>query len=375
MFESEKLVQDHLSKEKFENYIESLKQVAISQFDQELYGDCLGKFRILCELEPENQMLKDYLEQCHEMADEAPSPATYESQAAERDDQKPPLELTIIGKSESRQLPCLAHRGGDGVEPEGEKQAQLKMTAIPGKKKAVGLLILVGTLLLGIGLDIWRIHQRPVVVDGSSVKPNADGIIRPPGPEEQTQRHRAKAQGAIQATESIEKETSQKLSVVHLKSKELGGSAQPVMPNRQPTERSSKPVPVSAQAKMARSEPQKSRPVPVQTVPADNSAHKQTQEVLVLPVIHDHFFGSCRGALTVSRKSVTFEPFTSSGHGFEAKPTEVTLTNLGDRLEISFKNKNYRFKVDPKVDKAENRSKLEAISRHLNKIKAGNKPE
>ena len=129
-----------------------------------------------------------------------------------------------------------------------------------------------------------------------------------------------------------------------------------------------------AQAKAARSESQKSPAVFVRRVSADNPAGKQSQEVLVLPVIHDHFLGSCRGILTVSRKSVIFEPFTSSGHGFEAKPTEVSLTNLGDRLEISYNNKSYRFKVDPKVDKAENRSKLEAVSRHLNKIKAGNKP-
>jgi hypothetical protein len=147
------------------------------------------------------------------------------------------------------------------------------------------------------------------------------------------------------------------------------------MPDRPATERPSKPVPTSAQAKGARSEPQKSRPLSLRPVSADTPARKQSQEVLVLPAIHDHFLGSCRGTLTVSRKSVTFEPFTSSGHGFKAKPTEVSLTNLGDRLEIRFNNKSYRFKVDPKIDKAENRSKLEAISQHLNKIKAGNKPE
>ena len=212
------------------------------------------------------------------------------------------------------------------------------------------------------------------MVGGSTINPNADGITRPPDLEQQTQRHRAKTQGPTQPTESSEKATSQESSVVPLKSRRPAGSPQLGMPNRQATERSSKTVPASAQAKAVRSEPQKSRPGSVQTVSAGNPAGKQSQEVLVLPVIHDHFLGSCRGILTVSRKSVTFEPFTSSRHGFEARPTEVSITNLGDRLEISYNNKSYRFKVDPKVDKAENRSKLEAISLHLNKIKAGNKP-
>jgi hypothetical protein len=373
--ELEKLVQDHPTKEKFEIYIENLKQEAISQFDQDLYGDCLDRFRILCELEPENQMLKDYLEQCHEMADKAPSPGTHESQASERGDRKTISELMLIGQPQSCRPLWLGQDDPNCVESEGKRQAPLEMMPIPAKKMAVGLLILVVILLLGISLDIWRIHQRPVSEDSSSVKPDADGKIESSSPEPLTQKHRAKTQGVPQLTESFERETPQGLSAVRLKSKDLGGSAHLSMPDRPATERSSKTVPISAQAKAARSEPQKSRLVSVPPNSADSPGRKQSQEVLVLPVIHDHFLGSCRGTLTVSRKSVTFEPFTSSSHGFEAKPTEVSLTNLGDRLEVSFNNKSYRFKVDPKVDKAENRTKLEAISQHLKKIKAGNKPE
>ena len=198
MVESEKLVQDHPTKEKFENYTESLKQVAIRQFDQELYGDCLGTFKFLCELEPENQELKDYLEQCQEMVEEVPSPGTHESQASEMSDRKPTLELTVIGKPESWQPPCLEQRGRHGVEPGGERQAPALeiVTAIPAKKQVVGLLIIVATLLLGIGLDIWRIHQRPVSVDSSSVRPDADAKTRQPSPEPRTQQNRVKAQEA-----------------------------------------------------------------------------------------------------------------------------------------------------------------------------------
>jgi hypothetical protein len=247
-------------------------------------------------------------------------------------------------------------------------------SAISVRKMAVVSLIIGATLLLGISVDIWRVHHLPVSVDDPRVKPDANGKIRSLSPEPRTPRRSAKTQGATQPTGSIEKETSQDLSVVRLKSKDLDGSAQPRMASGPTAERPSKTVAASAHAKVARSEPKGSRPSSVSPVPAGSPARKHTPEVLVLPVIHDHFFGSCRGTLTVSRKSVIFEPSSSSGHRFEASPTEVSLTNLGDRLEISFNNKSYRFKVNPKIDKAENRSKLEAISLHLTKIKAGNDP-
>jgi hypothetical protein len=121
-------------------------------------------------------------------------------------------------------------------------------------------------------------------------------------------------------------------------------------------------------------EPQGSRPLSARPVSAESPARNQTPEILVFPVIHDHFLGKCQGNLTVSRKSVTFEPSTSSGHGFVGKPAHISFTNLGNLLEIKFNNKSYRFKTALAIDKAENRSKLEAISQHLTKIKAGNDP-
>ena len=256
----------------------------------------------------------------------------------------------------------------------GERQAQLEMTAIPAKKQVVGLLIIVATLLLGIGLDIWRIHQRPVSVDSSSVRPDADAKTRQPGPEPRTQQNRVKAQEASRLKETFENKTSQDPAVVGRKNNDLHGSTEFRKSKTQAAERLSRSPSKSAQAKAARPEPQKSPVVSARRVFADGPVRNQSQEVLALPVIHDHFLGNCRGTLTVSRQSVTFEPFSSSGHGFKAKPSEVSLTNLEDRLEIRFNNKSYRFKVDPKIDKAENRSRLEAISQHLNKINAGNGP-
>ena len=49
-------------REELEIHIENLKQEAIKQFDEELYSVCLGTFKFLCELEPHNRTLRDYLE-------------------------------------------------------------------------------------------------------------------------------------------------------------------------------------------------------------------------------------------------------------------------------------------------------------------------
>ena len=53
---------DQKLREEFEIHIENLRKDAIKQFDQELYTVCLPNFEFLCELEPENRSLRDYLE-------------------------------------------------------------------------------------------------------------------------------------------------------------------------------------------------------------------------------------------------------------------------------------------------------------------------
>lgn len=58
-------------KEEFEIHIEDLKREAIQQFDQELYSVCLATFQFLCELEPDNRTLRDYLELCQQLVREA----------------------------------------------------------------------------------------------------------------------------------------------------------------------------------------------------------------------------------------------------------------------------------------------------------------
>jgi tetratricopeptide (TPR) repeat protein len=58
---------DEKIREEFEIHVANLKNEAMKQFDKELYSECFGTFRFLCELEPDNRTLRDYLELCQQL--------------------------------------------------------------------------------------------------------------------------------------------------------------------------------------------------------------------------------------------------------------------------------------------------------------------
>jgi hypothetical protein len=70
----EQSLKDEKLREEFEIHVENLKNEAMKQFDQELYGECLRTFRFLCELEPDNRMLRDYLQLCRQLVPEPEGP-------------------------------------------------------------------------------------------------------------------------------------------------------------------------------------------------------------------------------------------------------------------------------------------------------------
>jgi len=60
--EAQKKLEDQRLEEELVITIENLKKEAMDQFDREQYGECEGTFKFLCELEPQNRTLQDYLE-------------------------------------------------------------------------------------------------------------------------------------------------------------------------------------------------------------------------------------------------------------------------------------------------------------------------
>ena len=51
-------------------HIDNLKKEAMDHFEKEHYEECMGMFRFLCELEPQNRTLRDYLELSQQKAQE-----------------------------------------------------------------------------------------------------------------------------------------------------------------------------------------------------------------------------------------------------------------------------------------------------------------
>jgi tetratricopeptide (TPR) repeat protein len=67
MKEAQRQWEDQRSLEQLEIYVENLKKEAMDLFDKEHYEQCLGMFRFLSELEPENHTLSDYVRLSQQM--------------------------------------------------------------------------------------------------------------------------------------------------------------------------------------------------------------------------------------------------------------------------------------------------------------------
>src|SRR5438093_2298644 len=67
MKEAQRQWEEQRSLEEFEIYVENLKKEAMDLFDKECYEQCLGMFGFLVKVEPENHMLRDYLELSQQM--------------------------------------------------------------------------------------------------------------------------------------------------------------------------------------------------------------------------------------------------------------------------------------------------------------------
>jgi tetratricopeptide (TPR) repeat protein len=66
--------EDQCLEEELVIHIEDLKRDAMNLFDRERYADCVGIFKFLCELEPKNQTLRNYLELSQERLLEIQAP-------------------------------------------------------------------------------------------------------------------------------------------------------------------------------------------------------------------------------------------------------------------------------------------------------------
>ena len=80
--EAQRKLEDQRLEEELVIHIDNLKKEATDLFDQEKYRECAGLFKFLCELEPKNRTLQDYLELSQEKVREIE-----EAEAAARQEQ------------------------------------------------------------------------------------------------------------------------------------------------------------------------------------------------------------------------------------------------------------------------------------------------
>lgn len=89
--EAQRKWEDQRLEEELVVHIENLKKDAMDLFDQEKYAECAGMFRFLCELEPKNRSLQDFLELSQRKVQEAAQDAAPESKGNESSAEAGPI--------------------------------------------------------------------------------------------------------------------------------------------------------------------------------------------------------------------------------------------------------------------------------------------
>jgi hypothetical protein len=91
-------------------------------------------------------------------------------------------------------------------------------------------------------------------------------------------------------------------------------------------------------------------------------------EFVVLPVIHDHSFGSCTGTLKFNGYVIAFLPTDGSKDGFKHGLSELEKREFSDKLGLHFRGKTYRFSPSQVEGKEEGRHKMSEIYKKLSKL-------
>ncbi|MEW5979159.1 MAG: PEGA domain-containing protein [Acidobacteriota bacterium] len=117
--------EDHHLETEWKNHLVQVRAEAISQFERGEYSQCLSKFRTLCDAQPEDRILREFLEVCEEQVEKALHPPIVV--ASVQPDQEVTIEEEVSGSltlprseviSESSTLAAEAEGGPEEkVEP------------------------------------------------------------------------------------------------------------------------------------------------------------------------------------------------------------------------------------------------------------------
>jgi hypothetical protein len=395
MKEAQRQWEDQRSLEQLEIYVENLKKEAMDLFDKEHYEQCLGMFRFLSELEPDNLKLREYVKLSQQMFVETigsgDPPVVDQADASSSDSQFQSIGL-VSNKSDVDTSGALL--GADALEAKSSafdtptlvreittpQPLILKSEAIPesaksriiqeyvdstmaSRQKRSQKVALTTALLLATTLGagcLWfystfltsriEIQSAPA---RASVYINSKKMGETPFSQEDipagSYSLRIEKQGYRPDNRNVVIERAQSI-ILQVQLEKA----------RDPESSTIQPKVISAPQSQPLT-PQLANPNRVETeVPGAQIAQS---------VIHHHLLGSCTGRLKISGDRISFWSSGNSRDAFTRKIRQITRVELADKLLIEFKDKAYRFEAlarDPKDNRQRLTTLLEQIKLRKN---------
>jgi tetratricopeptide (TPR) repeat protein len=190
--EAQRKLEDQRLEEELVIHIDNLKKEATDLFDQEKYRECAGLFKFLCELEPKNRTLQDYLELSQEKVKEIEEAEAVGRQEPQSQNARPTVEAASPSAdstspdavTEARTevadfgaQPRSRARFKDEPQEEGENSRPGTSLAVVFGVVAVLTIILAGALLLR-GFKASSSGSLNLTTEPSSVTVLVDGQPR-----------------------------------------------------------------------------------------------------------------------------------------------------------------------------------------------------
>jgi hypothetical protein len=391
MKEARRQWEDQRSLEQLEIYVENLKKEAMDLFDMEQYEQCLGMFRFLSELEPENHTLRDYVRLSQQMFVEtigSRAPTASEKDALSSDpsltktseapalgslppETHNPTHLPLApmpqfgtNPPESDSKPVVSELAAPKsaiLEAEGIPQSvnrkiiQDYLAATrPARRSRLWNLGLTAALLLAtmLGAASFWIHSslRVSRIEIQSTPEKAVVFIDNERIGETPLRNRDILTGshALRLEKSgyqphrynlvVERAQAIVLAIQLEKAKAGPSSIQSTAAAAIPTGSSA-------------AQPEVPDPIEPETTPAPQPAISdpiETEMALVQiaqSVIHHHLLGSCTGRLKIDGDRISFWSSGNSQDAFTRKINQITNVQLGEKLLIEFGDNAYRFEA------------------------------
>jgi tetratricopeptide (TPR) repeat protein len=384
MKEAQRQWEDQRSLEQLEIYVENLKKEAMDLFDKERYEQCLGMFRFLSELEPENHTLRDYVRLSQQMfvetigAVEPTSEAgTSNAAAGEKQSEVPALGFRHLETQRPADLPpapvpwvqrrpsapdstsAVPEPGATtvpaleaGAVPQSVKRKIIQeylAATMPARRRRLWNIGLLSALLLltTLGAALFWIYSSLLVsrVEIQSTPEKAVVFIdnkrageTPWGQGIATGNHalriEKKGYQPYDRNLAVGRGQAAILEVQLERAKtETSSNVQPTAPLELPTQPLTPP---------AVSDPVESTITTVQ---------------IAQSVIHHHLLGSCTGRLKIDGEKISFWSSGTPRDSFTHKIKQINNFSLDDKLLIEFKDKVYRFEALAR-DAKDNRERL-----------------